>query len=236
MTSPPSNLKNVKFVLAGLDNAGKTSFLIALRQKYNFYEKVKSLMPTVRIEYSTLNFLNRWEIDFWDMGGQENYREDYLNKPVYFSDTTFFYYFIDIQDEIKFKTSLDYLNELLKIYTDLNFNKEIIICLNKHDPDLGEEEVISSRVKEIKRLIKQNEEFKFEFFSTTFFDISSICPVVSYSLNKLLALNNMTTILQRIVKKLKSIYAVLYTDSGLIVSDYFEEILDPQRLFRTYYE
>ncbi len=80
MTNTQSNLKNIKFVLAGLDNAGKTSFLIALQQKYNFHDEVKNLNPTVRIEYSTLNFLNRWEIDFWDMGGQENYREHYLNN------------------------------------------------------------------------------------------------------------------------------------------------------------
>ena len=227
MTDTQGNLKNIKFVLAGLDNAGKTSFLIALRQKYNFYDKVKNLMPTVRIEYSTLNFLKRWEIDFWDMGGQENYREDYLNKPVYFSDTTFFYYFIDIQDEIKYEIALNYLNELLKIYKDLNFKKEIIVCLNKYDPGLREDKAISNRVKELQKLIMQNEEFKFEFFSTTYYDISSITKVVSYSLNKLLKFNNMTTYLQKIVKKLKSIYAVVYTDSGLIVSDYFEEIFNP---------
>jgi len=228
MTITQGNLKNIKFVLAGLDNAGKTSFLIALRQKYNFHDEIKNLNPTVRIEYSTLNFLNRWEIDFWDMGGQENYREHYLNKPIYFSDTTFFYYFIDIQDEIKVENAIDYLNELLKIYSDLNFKKEIIICLNKYDPDLIEDKVISNRVKEIQKLIIQNEGFKFEFFNTTFYDLASISKVVSYSLNKLLKLNNMTTILQKIVKKLKSFYAVLYTDSGLIVSDYFEEILNPK--------
>ena len=228
MTNTQSNLKNIKFVLAGLDNAGKTSFLIALRQKYNFHDEIKNLKPTVRIEYSTLNFLNRWEIDFWDMGGQDNYREDYLNKPIYFSDTTFFYYFIDIQDEIKFENAINYLNELLNIYSNLNFKKEVIICLSKFDLDLKDDKEILKKITKIKNLIIRNEEFKFEFFTTTIFDISSITKVVSYSLNKLLALNNMTTVLQRIVKKLKSIYAVLYTDSGLIVSDYFEEILNPK--------
>ncbi len=227
MTESQSKLKNIKFVLAGLDNAGKTSFLIALQAKYNFQDKVKNLMPTVRIEYSTLNFLNRWEIDFWDMGGQENYREDYLNKPVYFSDTTFFYYFIDIQDEMKYEIALNYLNELLKIYSDLNFKKEIIICMNKHDPNLKEDKTISNREKELQKLIIQNEEFKFEFFPTTYYDISSITKVVSYSLNKLLKFNNVTSFLQKIVKKFRSIYAVVYTDSGLIVSDYFEETFNP---------
>ena len=228
MNNTQNKLQNIKFVIAGLDNAGKTSFLIALRQKYDFHETVKNLKPTVRIEYSSLNFLNRWEINFWDMGGQEKYREEYLNKPIYFSDTTFFYYFIDIQDEIKIQDSIDYLNELLKIYSTFNFKKEIVLCLNKHDPDLRDDKDISDRIKEIKNLIVQNDQFKFEFFTTTFYDISSITKVVSFSLNHLLKLNNLTTTLQRIVKNLNSIYAVLYTDSGLIVSDYFEEILDPK--------
>ncbi|MFW9952338.1 MAG: ADP-ribosylation factor-like protein, partial [Candidatus Thorarchaeota archaeon] len=40
-----------KIVIAGLDNAGKTSALIALRMKYNFYERVKYLKPTIKIDY-----------------------------------------------------------------------------------------------------------------------------------------------------------------------------------------
>jgi len=229
MPKTQDSLKNIKFVIAGLDNAGKTSFLIALRQKYNFHDEIKNLKPTVRIEYSSLNFLNRWKINFWDMGGQERYREEYLDKPVYFSDTTFFYYFIDIQDESKFQESINYLNELLKVYSDFNFNREIIVCLNKSDPDLRDDKEISNRIKEIKKLVNiLNEQFKFEFFNTTFYDISTITKVVSYSLNTLIKLNDLTKILQRIVRNLKSIYAVLYTDSGLIVADYFEEKLNPK--------
>lgn len=229
MPKTQDSLKNIKFVIAGLDNAGKTSFLIALRQKYNFHDEIKNLKPTVRIHYSSLNFLNRWEINFWDMGGQERYREEYLDKPVYFSDTTFFYYFIDIQDESKFQESINYLNDLLKIYSDFNFNREIIVCLNKSDPDLRDDKEISNRIKEIKKLVNSlNEQFKFEFFTTTFYDIASIASTVSFSLNKLLKLNDMTKVLQRIVKNLNSIYAVLYTDSGLIVADYFEEMLNPK--------
>ena len=227
MPKTQDSLKNIKFVIAGLDNAGKTSFLIALRQKYNFHDETKNLNPTVRIEYSSLNFLNRWKINFWDMGGQERYREEYLDNPVYFSDTTFFYYFIDIQDESKFQESINYLNELLKIYSDFNFNREIIVCLNKSDPDLRDDKEISNRIKEIKKLVLINERFKFEFFTTTFYDISTITKVVSYSLNTLIKLNDITKTLQRIVKKLKCIYAVLYTDSGLIVADYYEEALNP---------
>jgi hypothetical protein len=163
------------------------------------------------------------------MGGQEKYREEYLNQPIYFADTTFFYYFIDIQDGTNVQNSIEYLNELLKIFKTFNFKKSIIICLNKMDPYLTDDGEISARIKDIKKLILlNNEQFKFEFFPTSFYDISSISKVVSFSLNKLIKLNDLTNVLQKIVKNLKSIYAVLYTDSGLIVSDYFEEILNPK--------
>jgi len=98
MATSKNKLK--KLVIAGLDNAGKTSFLIVLRHKYNFRELVENLKPTIKIEYTSFNYLNNWEKSFWDMGGQEQYRTLYLEDPVYFEDTDFFYFFIDIQDNV----------------------------------------------------------------------------------------------------------------------------------------
>ncbi len=63
MTHELHNTAEIKLIIAGLDNAGKTSFLIALRQKYNFYERVKILKPTINIDYSSFNFLNLYCIN-----------------------------------------------------------------------------------------------------------------------------------------------------------------------------
>ena len=84
MTDNPRTSKEFKIVIAGLDNAGKTSALIALRQKYNFYERVKLLKPTIKIEFSSFPFFDRYMINFWDMGGQAKYRKIYLNNSIYF--------------------------------------------------------------------------------------------------------------------------------------------------------
>ncbi len=40
MSVTPRKSNEFKLVIAGLDNACKSSALIALRQKYNFYERV----------------------------------------------------------------------------------------------------------------------------------------------------------------------------------------------------
>ena len=57
MTNNSIKMEDIKIVIAGLDNAGKTSALIALRKKYNFYEKVKNLKPTIKIDYNFLFLL-----------------------------------------------------------------------------------------------------------------------------------------------------------------------------------
>ena len=100
MAAKNPKLDEIKIVFAGLDNAGKTSFLIALRQKYNFHERVKKLKPTIKIDYSSFNFLNRHTINFWDMGGQAKYRKIYVNNPIYFTSTDYLYFLIDVQDEL----------------------------------------------------------------------------------------------------------------------------------------
>ncbi len=148
-------MKELKLIFAGLDNAGKTSFLIALRKKYNFYERVKQLKPTIKIAYSSFNFLDRFMINFWDMGGQAKYRKIYLDKTVYFSNTDFLYYLIDIKDDIRFQDSINYLYELLDIFRDekMEYDNEIIICFNKYDPECRASDEYTDRVEMLRKLI-----------------------------------------------------------------------------------
>ena len=69
----------IKIIIAGLDNAGKTSILTALDKKYDFHKDIISLTPTIRVEYHATEFLRNKTV-FWDMGGQKKYRELYENK------------------------------------------------------------------------------------------------------------------------------------------------------------
>ena len=95
MTEIHRTSKEFKIVIAGLDNAGKTSALIALRQKYNFYERVKNLKPTIKIDYNSFKFLKTFRINLWDMGGQKKFRKIYTSNPIYFEDTDYVYYLIE---------------------------------------------------------------------------------------------------------------------------------------------
>lgn len=229
MTAKTHKLDEIKIVFAGLDNAGKTSFLIALRQKYNFYERVRKLKPTIKIDYSSFNFLNRYIVNFWDMGGQAKYRKIYVSNPIYFTSTDYLYFLIDIQDELKFEEAIRYLHELLDIYREkeMQYKKEVLICFDKYDPVFRENEEYMDRVEMIKNLIiSQNKDMKFKFFNMSYYDISSLSKALAYSLGKLLNLEKINTKLESIVKEYDCNYAILYTDSGLIISDYYQKVID----------
>ncbi|MHA1459930.1 MAG: ADP-ribosylation factor-like protein [Promethearchaeota archaeon] len=227
MSVIPRKSNEFKLVIAGLDNAGKSSALIALRQKYNFYERVKNLKPTIKIDYSSFKFLKTFRINFWDMGGQKKFRKIYINNPIYFEDTDYIYYLIDIQDEFKFEETVKYLHELLDIYRNLSYSNEVIICFNKFDPQFKNNQEFLDRANMIKNLIKsQNKDIKFEFYYTSYYDISSISKALSHALNTLLNLDNVDDELNKLVNQFKCKYAILYTDSGIIMSDHYMDTMD----------
>lgn len=218
----------LKIIMSGLDNAGKTSFLIALRQKYNFFERVKRLKPTINVNYNSFNFLNLYLINIWDMGGQEIYREIYQkNQEVYFAETNYLYYLIDIQDELRFEESIQYLSHLLDIFRILEYSNEIIICFHKYDPKFKNREDFVDRIEMIKNLVlSQNKDFQFRFFNTSYYNISSLSRALSYSLNKLLNIERINSKLKAIVVNFNCNHLTLYTSDGLIISDYYNEIMD----------
>jgi small GTP-binding protein len=227
MADNKENYGEYKLVIAGLDNAGKTSALIALRQKYNFYERVKNLKPTIRVEYSSFDFLTKFKINLWDLGGQEKFRKIYIDNPIYFAETDYLYFLIDIQDELKFNDSIAYLQDILDIYRNMNYTNEIIICFSKHDPKFRNDENFEDRSKMLEELILiKNKDIKFKFFHISYYDISSISKAVSFSLNKILNLEQISCEIKDLVENFDCNHAILYTESGIIIADYYKETMD----------
>jgi GTPase SAR1 family protein len=227
MKFDPTRLREIKLIFAGLNNAGKTSFLIALRKKYNFYDNVRKLKPTIMIDYSSFNFLNQWQINCWDMGGQEKYRSHFVDKPVYFSDTDFLYYIIDIQDDKKYDESISYLKTLISVFQEIEYSREIIVCFNKLDPDLKNRSFFLDQIEILKKRINSlTPVLKFKFFNTTIFDISSLSKAMAFSLNMQLNLDRIHLRLENLVNTFNLKHAILYTDYGLVISDYYDKPID----------
>jgi len=209
----------LKVVISGLDNAGKTSILTALDKKYDFQKDIVQLKPTIRVEYHKMNFLRNNTI-FWDMGGQDQYREIYINyQDVYFDATDLLIYVIDIQDTERFGNSLEYLNEILTYFTESKMDVPLIITFHKYDPDLRGNTEILQNIDELRGiLLEKYSNFKILFQQTSIYDIISIVQLVSYGLSvfdeKFFELSEL---LERYLEEFKSQALIVFDRNGIII-------------------
>ncbi len=218
----------LKVIISGLDNAGKTSILTALDKKYDFQKDIVQLKPTIRVEYHKMNFLRNNTI-FWDMGGQNQYREIYINyQDVYFDSTDLLIYVIDIQDPERFENSLEYLDAILTFFSESEMDVPLIITFHKYDPDLRGNEEILQYIDELRtKILDKYSNFKILFQQTSIYDIISIVQLVSYGLSvfddKFFELSEL---LEKYIDVFKSQALLVFDRNGIIISEYYSDI-DP---------
>ena len=69
-----------KILFTGLDDAGKTSIILALQREFS---KIAVIKPSRGAQRRIFEFLGK-EISEWDLGGQISYRISYLKNPSKF--------------------------------------------------------------------------------------------------------------------------------------------------------
>jgi len=204
----------LKVIISGLDNAGKTSILTALDKKYDFQKDIVQLKPTIRVV-------------FWDMGGQEQYREIYMKyQDVYFDATDLLIYVIDIQDPERFENSLEYLNAILSFFMDAKMDVPIIITFHKFDPDLrGNTEILENIEKLREQILMNYPSFKILFQQSSIYDIISIIQLVSYGLSvfdeKFFELSEL---LESYLEKFNNQALIVFDRNGIIIAEYYSDI------------
>jgi len=219
-----------KVIISGLDNAGKTSILTALNKKYDFEEEIQELKPTIKVQYSRTIFLGML-ISFWDMGGQEVYRNLYVShKDLYFGETDLLIYVIDIQDREKFQTSLDYLDNILSYFQEENPSVHVIVTFHKYDPIVRDYEEINEDVNELTNIIKEKyTSFKIVFQQTSIYDIVSIVHLISYGLSmfndKFLELS---LVIEKFLVEFDCVSLVLFDERGIIVSEFYNNQVEAE--------
>jgi len=127
--------KNSKILILGLDNCGKTTILLSLKEETNLLSYL-SLKPTrgVNIEQFQENNFN---IYVWDFGGQKEYRSDYItNFAKYIKKVDEILYIIDVQDYNRYNQALKYLEDIIKSIEQEEKIIELSIFLHKYDPNL----------------------------------------------------------------------------------------------------
>ncbi|GAF72913.1 unnamed protein product, partial [marine sediment metagenome] len=136
---------NKKIAFLGLDNAGKTSIITAIKSRFGFEDDIMGLAPTRRVDRETFRFLNI-EFSQLDFGGQAKYREDYLKNPDrYLAGTDLIFYVIDAQDPARYMESIDYLDQLLIYFKEEQFYPQIAVLFHKFDPQILEDKEVNKR-------------------------------------------------------------------------------------------
>ena len=220
----------IKIIIAGLDNAGKSSILTALNKKYDFHKDIISLTPTIRVEYQATEFLNN-RIVFWDMGGQEQYRKLYQEKQeLYFADTDLLVYVIDVQDTKRIGTSLAYLDMILHNFKKHKMDVPLIISFHKFDPEFRGNEEIGDKIEDLREdILKKYPSFKILFQTTSIYDILSIVQLISYGLSvfdeKFFELSEL---LEKYIKELDSKSLLVFDKNGIIISEFYSDIIEPE--------
>jgi len=173
-------VKGQKVLVAGLDDAGKTATLSKFGGRLGISDTIAT-HPTrgvVRMKFGTSNL----NLFIWDLGGQEEYRERYLNNPEqYFIQLDLLLYVIDVQNPERFDESLKYLDRILDSIIMLEEKPYILIFIHKFDPDIKGDPKIRLNVELVKDnlndLIKSKDyDFDIEIYLTSIYSMISREP------------------------------------------------------------
>ncbi|MFX1583970.1 MAG: ADP-ribosylation factor-like protein [Promethearchaeota archaeon] len=225
LKDPLSIKRQLKILFVGLDRAGKTSFLYGIKKRYSEIIKVLPTKGVVRTEEKLFEEQNS-QISIWDLGGQQKYREKFLEQgKIYLYNVDLLFYFIDIQDIKRIKEAIDLFKKILDSLRDLDEFPPIVICVNKFDPDLKKSKQIKQNIKILEiEIIKCSYDFFFKIFHTSVFDHWSLISAYSYGLSQLSPNRELfENQLKFLANKTKSDALLLLNDNGIILSNYSNE-------------
>ncbi len=228
-----------KIAFLGLDNAGKTSIITAIKERFGFEDDVMNLAPTRRVDRDTFKFLG---IEFarMDFGGQEEYREDYLKNPDrYLAGTDLIFYVIDAQDPARYMESIDYLDQLLIYFKEEQFYPQIAVLFHKFDPQILEDKEVNKRTLNLKQsLARYSIAFDIFFFETSIYDIKSIMDAFSSGLSLLFEKMEMVShLFAEISRNYNAILIALFDSRGITIGEYYRpqlHLLEKLKIYDIY--
>ena len=221
-STPITTQRKFKIILAGLDNSGKTSFILSVDRKFS---KLIGLKPTLGAVISSIEALGT-TVFLWDLGGQRRYHERYLNlnkSQIYLFEADLLFYFIDIRDKERFNESIEYLKNIRKALQDLEQETPIIYIFSKGDPDIIDSVEIQSNIKNLKKkLINLSSNISPEIYVTSLFEIFSILRAFSSGISKLSPNRNL---LEQNLSEFSSLTGssliLLLSSDGLVLAEHF---------------
>ena len=230
-----------KVAILGLDNAGKTSIISGMKQKFDLPSFVRGLKPTLKVERSSFQFMDHI-IYLNDFGGQKHYIDEYLKHKIrYLSGIDLLYYVIDIQDSLRFDEAISYMDKILTYFEESEMDVPVVVMLHKTDPKLKQDPTIRKNVGVVRHRVRQwLEKFKIRFFETNIFEIHTIIQGFSQGIKLLYTQNEaIQKFLIDIVNKMENVVALMiFEQNGIEIGSHFIEniTLDMRKKVLTLYE
>ena len=216
-----------KIVFAGLDFSGKTSIILSLNEEFS---KLHNLKPTMGIETRTDSILGMKVVQ-WDIGGQEQFRKQYVEDKTHFENTDLLCYVIDVTDYSpqRIQESVEYFKQILQVFEYFKYYPKIIIFLHKIDPDVQFQEDIRTNCGTIFKSISQLEEiqdkrFQVEFFQTSIYNKWSLLKAFSHGVTSLTTkTKTLTKIFEDFALKNECKAVTVKDDNLLTISEFYKE-------------
>ncbi|MFX1294988.1 MAG: ADP-ribosylation factor-like protein [Promethearchaeota archaeon] len=175
----------IKIIMTGLDNSGKTSIIYTLEQKF---ASMYALKPTVSFSVKEDFKILGLPIKIWDLGGQKQYRDEYLSKKGFiFGETNLIFYVIDVQDTKRFAETVDYFEKSMEFLIKLGLRPIIIILLHKTDPEIKNNSKIRKNIDILKEHFSELPSLiKVKFYETSIYDRENLSKVFITGIFKVL--------------------------------------------------
>ena len=181
----------MKVVVAGLDFAGKTSLINRLVNDYNYNDLI-NLEPTVGVNVEEFKS-EKLNLILWDLGGQKNHIDEYLEEPErFFVQIDVLIFVIDSQDDVRYDIAIKYLTDLVEILGYLEEFPYVLILLNKADSDLVNDpdyqiklEYITEKVTDL--FIEHEKSWIVEIIPTSIYNFYSNTPEIARSIKNIFA-------------------------------------------------
>jgi GTPase SAR1 family protein len=219
-STPITSHRKLKLIFAGLDDSGKTSFLLSVDRKYS---KLIGLKPTTGASIKSIEALGA-TIFLWDLGGQLKFRRKYIDKAeIYLYEADLIFYFIDIRNESRYDESIEYLLSIKKVLREFNQNTPIVYILSKGDSDILNTGEIKNNIESIKKkLAEYTTEGSPELFITSIFQIFTILRAFSSGISKLSPNRNLLNHNLRVFSlRTKTYLTLLLSEDGLVLADFY---------------
>jgi len=208
--------------VVGLDQAGKTSILNILTNRYNLMDNLK---PTAGIERTEIQILGI-PILSWDLGGQQIYRKQYVKDIKIYAETDSLFFVVDALNPNRYEEALQYFSDTLDQFKKLDLKPKIVLCLHKVDPNIRDNPNTLQIINNLKELfLERATDFEISTYVTSIYDKKSIIESFSRNFQELLvSLKPFKKLLELLVSQLNLDGLILFDENLMILSESYRDL------------